>query len=352
MKKSRLLLISLFAIAFLCPPAWSAPQPAWQAPAQKALGQALAELGRPAEKSGLVLLTNAPYGGINGQSCEAFLDDASTSTGCGLGSRNMLLIHTSTTQPLWFALFRKDTGKLIFGKWTGSGFERQSVDARPEFVLTPKGWKQAASGIIGPHMFSVVSISLAWAENPPWPLLMAACFHDHFCPGVNAGYIAGQSVLAKLPPKPGCKYVFANAPAKCWADALQVMFNATPGKAGTYTMAIKGSKLKKYAKNDVAPITVAMRVDYKKNKCDALVLGFDWNKAYGLTGVKADEMAPKGGRKNPMFWIARAKMSRELAKLPPEKQASLVTPLKSISGPAGMAAKITAGDPFGPALKK
>ena len=346
MKKPLILLVCLLAILSTCPPAWSAPQTAWLAPAQKALGQALADIGRPKDKSGLLLLTNAAYGGIGGQSCVAFLDPAMAASGCGLSSRNLLLIHTPVTEPLWFGLFRKDTGKLVFAKWTGSGFERKTIDARPEAVLTPKGWKQAA-GVLGSRVFSVVSISLTWAGNPPWPLVMAACFHDHFCPGVNAGYLIGQKVLAKLPPKPGCKYVFASAPAKCWADALQVVFNATPGKAGTFTMTIKGAKLKKYAVNGVAPMTVAMRVNPKKNQCDVLVLGFDWSKAYGLTGVKASEFAPKGGKKNPMFWITRAKMSSRLVKLSPEKQMSLISVLKSFPGRPSWRPKLPPEIPLG-----
>ena len=42
-----------------------------------------------------------------------------------------------------------------------------------------------------------------------------------------------------------------------------------------------------------------------------MVLGFDRNKAYTDTGVSAQEIAPIGEPGNPMFWVARAKMSRE-----------------------------------------
>ena len=351
MKKLCIMLICLFAFPVFAPAAGAAPQDVWMAPAQKALGQALADLGKPQAKTDLLLLTNAPYGGIGGKSCVAFLASAQSATGCGLGSRNLLLVHTALTEPLWFALYRKDSHKLVFAKWNGSGFNPKAVDLRPESVFTRKGWLQAKSAI-GPRVFSVVSLSLAWGVNPPWPLIMSASFHDHFCPGVNAGYLMGQKVLDQLPLKPGCQYIFSSAPGKCWADALQVMFNATPGKAGTYVMNIKGSKLKKYAVKGVAPMTVAMRVNYKKNKCDALVLGFDWKKAYQLTGVKAEEFAPKGGKNDPMFWIARARMSYQLAKLPLDKQMVSVAVLKSVSGPAGLAAKITSGDPFGPVFKQ
>ena len=57
-------------------------------------------------------------------------------------------------------------------------------------------------------------------------------------------------------------------------------------------MNIDGKKLQEYSAGGVAPITVAMRVNAGKDACDGLVLGFDWNKAYQLCGVKAEEMAP------------------------------------------------------------
>ena len=128
---------------------------------------------------------------------------------------------------------------------------QQTIDARPEAVLSPEGWQKAAGGLIGPHVFSVVSLSMTWAVDPPWHLLMAAAFHDHFCPGVNSGYIAGQYVMDKLPLGPGDKYVFVTAPAKCAADALQVMFNTTTGKSGGYAMAIGGKQLGAYASGGV-----------------------------------------------------------------------------------------------------
>ena len=65
-------------------------------------------------------------------------------------------------------------------------------------------------------------------------------------------------------------------------------------------MAIGGDKLGGYASNGVQPMTVAMRVNQKKDECAGLVLGFDWNKAYELTGSTADELAPQGGPANPV----------------------------------------------------
>jgi len=325
---------------------WAAEKPAWLAPGREALNRAMSEIGVSKADPGLLVLTNAGYGTVGNQSTEAFLDTAVQETGCSMGSRSLLPLHTGVQEPLWCSLYRKDTGKLLFLKWTGKGFEQQMIDASPARILTPEGWREASSGVIGQKIFSVVSLCVAWAVEPSWTLLLAATFHDHFCPGVNSGYIAGQYLMKKMPLGPGDQYVFVTAPGKCAADALQVMFNTTAGKSSGYTMAVGDETLAKYSSGKIRPTTIAMRVNRKTDTCKGMVLGFDWDKAYRDTGVKAEEMAPQGGPGNPMFWIARVKMSRELARLPEQQLLAYVVELKSFSGKANLADKVAGGDPY------
>jgi formylmethanofuran dehydrogenase subunit E-like metal-binding protein len=258
----------------------------------------------------------------------------------------LLAVHKSINDPLWCSIFRKDNGKLIFFIWTGQGFSRQVIDASPEKILTPEAWKTAGAGLIGQNMFSVVSISLTWAVKPPWPLLLAATFHDHFCPGVNAGYIIGEYCRDKMALGPGEQYVFITAPALCPADALQVMFNTTAGKSSGYGMYIAPALSSKYEKDKVTPTTIAMRVNRKADTCEGIVFGFNWNKAYRDTGISAEDIAPPGGSSNPMFWISRVKMSRELAKLPRESLLEYLVELKKFNGKASLADEIASNDPY------
>ncbi len=192
----------------------------------------------------------------------------------------------------------------------------------------------------------MISICLTWAVEPPWALLLAATFHDHFCPGVNSGYIAGQYLMEKMPLGPGDQYVFVIAPGKCAADALQVMFNTTAGKSSGYAMAIGDEALAKYSSGKVQPSIIAMRINKKADTCKGVALGFDWDKAYSDTGVKAEDMAPQGGPGNPMFWIARVKMSRELARMQKQKLLTYISELKQFSGKASLADKVAGGDPY------
>jgi formylmethanofuran dehydrogenase subunit E-like metal-binding protein len=316
------------------------------AKAQEAAVRALSEIGLPKGDANLLVLTNAGYGQIGPQTTEIFLDISREVTGCSVGTRSLLSVHTSINEPLWCSIFRRDTGKLVFLKWTEQDFAQQVVDASPERILTTEGWKTAAAGLLGRNIFSVVSVSLTWATGPPWPLLLSASFHDHFCPGVNAGYVVGEYCRNKMALGPGEQYIFVTAPAICPADALQVIFNTTAGKSSGYAMYIAPALSAKYEKDKVKPMTIVMRVNRKTDLCEGIVFGFDWNKAYADTHVKADEMTPQGGPGNPMFWIARVKMSRELARLPRERLLGYIVELKRFTGNARLADEIAGGDPY------
>jgi formylmethanofuran dehydrogenase subunit E-like metal-binding protein len=347
MKSLRILLLLVLAVAFLNPficGASSIPQEMGKA--REALAGAMTEIGLPKGDRNLLVLTNAGYGRMGSHTTEAFLDIAREVSGCTMGKRSLLAVHSSVAEPLWISVYRKDTGKLVFFKWTGASFEHQVIDASPPAILTPEGWKAVSSGLIGQKAFSVLSISLTWAVEPPWPLLLAATFHDHFCPGVNSGYIAGRYLMENMPLGAGDRYVFVTAPGKCAADALQVMFNTTAGKGSAYTMDVGNETLAKYASNGTQPSIIAMRVNNQSDVCIGKVLGFDWSKAYVDTGVKAEEMAPKGGPGNPMFWIARVKMSKKLARMPDQQLFTYLAELKSFSGKAGLAEKVAGGDPY------
>jgi formylmethanofuran dehydrogenase subunit E-like metal-binding protein len=345
-------------LALACGLFWAAASPAEnplgpeKQKAQQALIAAMAELGVKKGEGRVLVLTNAGYGQLGGRSTEAFLDLAAETTGRTMGTQALLPVHTAMDQPLWFSLYRPDTHRLVFIQSLGPDFKTQSIDAHPDKLLTPEGWKKAAAGPIGSRLFSVASISLTWAEKPAWPLLLAAAFHDHFCPGLNSGYFAAEYLKKNLPLGQGDKYVFVAAPSKCAADAVQVLFNATAGKEGTYGMSIGQQAWEKYFGQGSAPTLIAMRVNQGSDTCEGLILGMNWQQAYKDTGIKAEEMAPPEGIKNPLFWISRVKMSKNLAALPLEKQMTYLQELQKFSGKAALAKQVAAGDPYQATVKK
>ncbi len=304
---------------------------------------ALSDIGLPAADKRLFMLTNAGYGQIENRTSEAFLDIAYGATGCTIGSRSLLPVHSPFYEPLWASLYRKDTGAILFVRWAADGIKKQKINAAPEAILTPAGWKEATAGAIGKNLFSIVSISLAWSTNPPWTLLQTASFHNHFCPGVTIGYLAGLALQEKFPRGDGDRYVFVSAPAICWADSLQIMFDTTAGKGGGYTNTIDEKELEKYAQNGVVPMLVAMRVNNENDRCEGVVLGFDWDKAFAATGVIKDEFLSKDG---PLSKISGTKMAWRLCGAPVEKNLSYIVELKSFSGTAALANMAAKGDPY------
>lgn len=343
-RKSNLLMAFVALLLFIgTHEAWAQD---WRTNAQEALVRAMVEIGLPQGDSRLLVLTNAGFGRVGSNSTEAFWDIAGKETGCSWGMRSLLPVHASIQEPLWCALYRKDSGKTVFFKWTGDGFAQQVVDASPQTILSPEGWKAASGGLIGKNLFSVVSISLTWAANPPWPLLLASTFHDHVCPGLIAGYIFAEYMMANLPLGPGDRYVTVTAPGKCPADSLQVLFNTTGGKRGGYVMAIGNEVLKKYQKGSVKPSVVAMKVNGKNDKCEGMVLGFDLERVMAHTRIKPEHLFSKEGPSDPWFWISRVKASAELAKMPREKLLGYAVELKRFSGNAGLAEKVAGGDPY------
>jgi formylmethanofuran dehydrogenase subunit E-like metal-binding protein len=321
--------------------------------ADTALKNAMQTLAVTPGTPGFMVLTNAGYGQADGASTEPFLDVIAMATGRTPGTRTLLLVNTSCAEPLWFSVFRKDNMAAVFVKLDRDGFESQRLNLAPESLFQPEGWTEAGKGLIGNRLFSVASISLAWAEGAPWPMLKGAELHDHFCPGLNAGFIAKAYLDRNLPLGPGDAYVFVGAPPICAMDALQSAFGATMGKHGAYSMLVP-DKTAKLADGGVAPVLIAMRVNKQKDVCDGVFLGFDWAKSESFTGVTSVDRSPSGGKSNPLFYISRVKMSWKLAQMDMNDKLICIKDLGRFDGPSALAAKVASAgaDPYAAALTK
>ena len=341
------------ALVFLAASAALAGQTDRTEEAGKALKDAMKTLNVTPETPGFLVLTNAGYGQADQASTEAFLDTAMQATGRTPGTRTLLLVNTPCFEPLWFALFRKDNGNAVFIKLGKEGFAAQTLQLAPKALFRPEGWAEAAKGLIGPRLFSVASIALSWAENAPWPMLKAAELHDHFCPGLNAGFIAKAYLEKHLPLAPGDRYVFVGAPPICAMDALQSAFGATMGKHGAFSMLVP-KQADAHAQDGVSPTLIAMRVNQAKDVCDGVFLGFDWVKSESFTGVSSADRTPPGGKKNPLFFISRVKMSWKLAQMPMQEKLACIKDLGRFNGPASLARKVAGAnaDPYAAALSR
>ncbi len=321
--------------------------------ADTALKAGMATLGVESDQPGFMILTNAGYGQADKASTELFLDVIAAATGRTPGTRTLLLVNTSGFEPLWFAMVRKDDQRAVFCKLTPDGFASQQLNLSPDSIFIPENWSSAAKGIIGPRLFSVASISLAWSADAPWPMLKGAELHDHFCPGLNAGFMAKAYLDQNLPLAPGDSYIFVGAPPICAMDALQSAYGATMGKHGSYAMLAPNAAAKQ-ARDGVAPTLIAMRVNKKKDVCDGIFIGFDWDKSQSFTGVSNADRTPPGGKKNPLFFISRAKMSWKLVQMEMDDKLACIKDLGRFSGPAALADKVASAgaDPYTTALAR
>lgn len=340
-------------LAFCAALAMPQPDSPGLSSAQKALEDAMQTIGVTAATRDFLVITNAGYGQAAQTTTEQYLDVAMRTTGRTPGTRTLLLVNTPCHEPLWFALFRKDNGDAVFLKVGKQGFDRQTLNLDPDQIFNPEVWAAAAKGLIGGRLFSVASIALSWAEGASWSMLKGAELHDHFCPGLNAGFMAKAFLEEQLPLGPGDSYVFVGAPPICAMDALQSAFGATMGKSGAFAMRVPKAA-EAHARDGVAPTLIAMRVNQGKDACDGVFIGFDWAKSEAFTGVSDADRNPAGGKKNPLFFISRVKMSWKLAQMPMKEKLACIKDLGRFSGPAALAWKVAGAgaDPYAAALAK
>ncbi len=317
------------------------------AKAAGAFESAMKKLGVTPDQAGFMVLTNAGYGQVGGETTEAYLDLLAATTGRTPGTKTLLAVNTPCYEPLWFSFFRADTKDVVFLKSGPEGFGQQTFNLAPENIFQPDAWTAAAKGLVGKRMFSVASISISWAEGADWTMLKAAELHDHFCPGLNAGFIIKAKLDKDLPLGAGDRYVFVGAPPICAMDVLQSVYACTMGKKGAFSMMVPKAA-QGAAKDGVAPILIAMRVNAKKDVCEGMVLGLDWSKLGSATGVSQKDLSPKGGSSNPLFYITRTKMSWKLVQMDMKDKMVCIMDQGRFSGPASLMGKVVnaGADPY------
>ncbi len=320
----------------------------WQGEAAGAISDAMADLDVNEGAANLLVLTNAGYGSVNGQSTEVLADIAMHKTGCTMGRGSLLFVHAPESAPLWFALFRRDTHRAVFVKWSEGTFQRQRLDLHPAHVLEPDAWEDAGAGLVGGNLFQVASFCLVWSVEPAWGLLKSAELHNHICPGVNAGYVVAQHIRKDFSLRAGEQYVLVSAPPACPVDAFQTVLDCTAGKHSMFTMKVGEQTLARHSFTDVMPVVIALRVNREADTCDGAVLGFDWRQACTDSEIDRSDFSPPGGSSNPLFFISRARAAWKMADMPMEKKLRWVKPLRRFSGKASLADEVAGAgaDPY------
>ncbi|CQR70188.1 FmdE, Molybdenum formylmethanofuran dehydrogenase operon [Sporomusa ovata DSM 2662] len=293
--------------------------------------QALNQLGHPDAKN-LLVVTNAGYAKVDDQSSAPCLDALTAVTGCTVGKGNLLTVHSAAFTPLYFFVYDSLSGRAAYlevdknTKIGGTSFT-QMLDKKDLFayqavetimasklIANPEIWdKKLKNRIFNGREFSLVSIANLWTDKAPADLMQAALFHDHFCPGVTAGYYLAKFLLDKYPLADNQSYHIIASPAWCKDDALQVMLNCTVGKGNmvVYPLADTDKQYLLPEAKDAAGINfvkntgIYFMYNKKAKTGKGVVLGFDWDKLCKESGISFGREYPWRDNLQCDLWMNR-----------------------------------------------
>jgi len=267
----------------------------------------------------ILILTNAGHAIVSGQTTQAALKGLTAESGNSIGDANLFQVLRPHWKPLWFFFFNKATGEAVYLQADSLALNNSLDDFKSltdeevftkvskanvdlGFMLnnTDEGNSTFNQKVFGGNEFSLVGISNVWANGGSFDFMQAAAFHDHLCPGVTSGYMLAKFVEKTLPITNVSQesYKVIACPNWCKDDALQMIWDATPGKSGMFVMALTDTEKKalftRYNQSDVAGIYIRWNDTAKEG--DALVLGFNWTRARELDGsakFQGPSWAPK-----------------------------------------------------------
>jgi formylmethanofuran dehydrogenase subunit E-like metal-binding protein len=300
-KKQVALVLSIFALAILVSVlgfAVAENDSVGDPLGQRAADVAKEELPFVKDDPNILAMTDAGYvivdGKVGGKTTEECIDGVIASSGCTIGKGNLLLIHRSKEQPLWFAFFNKSSGDCVYLEVDNSvfGMTAAEVEALPddevftiakanvdadELFANPGSWPK----VFGGNEFSIITIANVWAKGAPYEFLKAAEFHNHICPGVTSGYIIIEYLDENLPLQSSNQnYEIIGCPPWCKDDALQVIYDKTVGKR---FVAMHLTDEDSAQLPGVAGIYI--RWDGATDTGHGLVLAFNWTKANEISDI-------------------------------------------------------------------
>ena len=269
----------------------------------------------------ILAMTDAGYAMIGGQTTEAAVDGLSETCGCTIGKANLLMVHRSKFSPLWFFFYDKESDEAVYlqvnesadlaGEDVFSIVSKEMIDAG-YMLENPKEWNgKFDDKVFGGNEFSLTTIANVWSHpNTTYDLLQATMLHNHICPGLTSGYMISKYVEENLPLETSSQsYKVIACPVWCKEDAFQAIWDATPGKRALYVKGLTGDNmaaLPDYAKNAAG---LYIRWNKTTNTGDGLVVGFNWTKSQGMSGIKPADFKNFATYK---WWWARLKMDLDM----------------------------------------
>jgi len=261
---------------------------------EEVLKSAYTELKAPFTDTNIACLTNAGYVKYRGQSTRMLYDVFSEKAGISHGKANLLPVHASPEDALWFAFVRKNSAKELLMVYVS--LDEQGIHATEAInIYADKHWSfKPVEDVVGGKAFSIITIANGWAGDIPKDMIYGSLFHDHFCCGVATGYFTVRFIQRHIPLRNAEKYTYIGAPAWCQDDYIINYLNLTPGKHGYYAMQYPWNRPWKTSEQSYDKLGgIIIAFDHIAGKGKAYLLRFDWReddfrKFVGEPGLKLD----------------------------------------------------------------
>lgn len=270
----------------------------WHSVGRRAAEEGLALLkdqGAAPDSGDLIVLTNAGYAEMDGQTTEGVIDGLTETSGVRRGQNRLLEIQSHAAKPLYAAIYDTASGLCAylqanpaFPEFNVAPTDMAAADLfairsvqniHPDFLYANSAEAAARfdEKIFGGNEFAVVTIANAVAAGAPAYAVRSFEFHDHYCPGVTSGIMMAQFVKENLPPASASGgYFVQGVQPWCKEDALMVMLNATPGKSGYAATFPADADKARWLPEFQNASTIVYRKDGDTGRWDGQVLGFAW----------------------------------------------------------------------------
>ncbi len=246
-------------------------------------------------RTNIVVLANAGYAEINGESTQGCLDGLSEKTGASRGRNTLIEIHSAPWAPLWFAVFDKISGRCAYLEVDPSEAAKiedgrtnvssglfavratEQIDAEHLYRHSDDFKAKCENKVFGGNEFRIVAICNAAAADAPTAAVRAFEFHDHYCPGVTSGILMAEYLKTRFPAGKGGYFVHSVDPW-CKEDALLAILNATPGKRSYAVSYPSEEDRKRRIPEAQNASTIVYRQKEGGENWEGMVLGFEWAK--------------------------------------------------------------------------
>ena len=228
-----------------------------------------------------LVLTNATSVMTDGKPSLPILEQVQTTTGAMVGKGNLLFFQRAPNTPLRFMLLKKSNKNVIIISAVDSNWAMDTLDFKLKTVSDPDFWTAAKDKYAaGKDLFTLATISNAWAEGAPYDFLKSAELHNHICPGLTSGYLMAHFILDHYPLEKGQKYTIIGSPVWCKEDAFQVVMDQTPGKRGLVVKPLSEAQKEKISVPN--PAGMVLIWDQKLKTGKGVALSFDFDMLKGL----------------------------------------------------------------------